>query len=92
MIGERLNENIPLIMFAKGEEVISPRIGYKNNRTKRKMRDYFLDKINLSEGVVRKRIENNVYVGIDTSMFKEIVDHPFANNGSSQKTGIAKKV
>ncbi len=72
LIGERLNNNVPLIIFTKGEEVISPRIGYKNNRTKRKMRDYFLDKTNLSEGI-RKRIENNVYVGLDTSMFEEIV-------------------
>lgn len=72
LIGEKLKENIPLIIFTKGEEVISPRIGYKNNRTKRKMRDYFLDKTNLSEGV-RKRIEDNVYVGLDTSMFKEII-------------------
>lgn len=79
IIGERLNDNIPLIIFTKGEEVISPRIGYKNNRTKRRMRDYFLDKTNLSEGV-RKRIENNVYVGLDTSMFKEIVSRPVANN------------
>lgn len=72
LIGEKLKENIPLIIFTKGEEVISPRIGYKNNRTKKRMRDYFLDRTNLSEDV-RKRIENNVYVGLDTSMFKEIV-------------------
>lgn len=78
LIGQRLNDNIPLLIFTKGEEVISRRIGYKNNRTKRKMRDYFLDKTHLSEGV-RKRIENNVYVGLDTSMFKEIINHPVAN-------------
>lgn len=72
LIGEKLKENIPLIIFTKGEEVISPRIGYKNNRTKRKMRDYFLEKTNLSDDV-RKRFENNVYVGLDTTMFKEII-------------------
>jgi hypothetical protein len=72
LIGKRLKAEIPIILFTKGEEVIDPRIGYKNNRTERKMRNYFLKKTNLSEEII-PRIENNVFVGLDTPMFKNIL-------------------
>ena len=49
LIGQKLINEIPIIIFTKGEEVISARIGYKNNRTERKMRKYFLNKTNLSD-------------------------------------------
>ncbi len=72
-IGNILKErNIPIIIFTKGEEVISPRIGYKNNRTKRKMTNYFLKKTNLSNEEIEK-ISNNIFVAIDTGMFREIL-------------------
>lgn len=73
LIGNKLKErSIPIIIFTKGEEVISPRIGYKNNRTKRKMINYFLRKTNLSNEEIEK-ISSNVFVAIDTGMFKEIL-------------------
>ncbi len=72
-IGDKLKErDIPVIIFSKGEEVISPRIGYKNNRTKRKMIDYFLKKTNLSNEEIEK-VSNNIFIGINTGMFKEIL-------------------
>jgi hypothetical protein len=74
LIGERLKDNIPLIIFTKGEEVISSRIGYKNNRTSRKVKNYFLKKTKLSDDV-KQRVENNIYIGLDTSMFKDIISN-----------------
>ena len=73
LIGEKLKNNpMPLIIFTKGEEVISPRIGYKNNRTERKMRNYFLKKTKLTDKE-KERIVGNIYVALDSSMFKEIL-------------------
>lgn len=73
LIGKRLkNAEIPIIIFTKGEEVISPRIGYKNNRTKRKMRNYFLKKTKLSKEDM-ENLSDKIYVALDTGMFKEII-------------------
>lgn len=73
LIGKRLkNAQIPIIIFTKGEEVISPRISYKNNRTKRKMRNYFLKKTKLTKEEI-EQVNENIYVGLDTEMFKEII-------------------
>lgn len=83
LIGQRLQKGqIPIIIFTKGEEVISPRIGYKNNRTKRKMRNYFLRKTKLTKEEI-EQVNENIYVALDTAMFKEIitVSSPVANNG-----------
>lgn len=72
LIGEKLkSKTTPLIIFTKGEEVISPRIGYKNNRTERKMRNYFLKKTKLTNEEIDK-ISSDIYVAIDSSMFNEI--------------------
>ena len=71
LIGERLKRDIPLIIFTKGEEVISPRIGYKNSRTERRMRNYFLKKTKLTKEE-KEKVSNNIYVALDSSMFKEI--------------------
>jgi len=72
-IGEKIRQkSIPIIIFTKGEEAISPRIGYKTNRTKRKMRNYFLKKTNLSNEEIEKVIDN-IFVALDTGMFKEIL-------------------
>jgi hypothetical protein len=72
-IGERLKQKqIPIIIFTRGEEVISARIGYKNNRTKRKMTNYFLKKTKLSKEEIEK-VSHNIFVALDTSMFKEII-------------------
>ena len=72
-IGRRLKtEQIPIIIFTRGEEVISPRIGYKNNRTKRKMRNYFLKKTKLTKEEI-DRISENIFIALDTTMFKNII-------------------
>jgi hypothetical protein len=72
-IGSRLKApQIPILIFTKGEEVISPRIGYKNNRTKRKMMDYFLKKTKLAKEEIDK-ISQNIFIALDTPMFKEIL-------------------
>jgi hypothetical protein len=73
LIGQRIKtKKIPIIIFTKGEEVISPRIGYKNNRTKRNMRNFFLKRTNLSKEEI-DQVSDNVFVAIDSSMFKEII-------------------
>jgi hypothetical protein len=73
LIGKRLSTSqIPIIIFTKGEEVISPRIAYKTNRTKRNMRNYFLKKTNLPKDLI-ENIDNNIYVALDTEMFKGIL-------------------
>lgn len=72
-IGKRLSTSqIPLIIFTKGEEVISPRIAYKNNRTKRNMSNYFLKKTKLSKDEI-EQVNSNIYVAIDTEMFKKVL-------------------
>ena len=73
LIGQRIKEkNIPIIIFTRGEEVIAPRIGYKNNRTKRDMRNYFLKKTKLTKEEIEK-VKDNIFIALDTSMFKEII-------------------
>ena len=73
LIGQKIKERpIPVIIFTKGEEVISPRIGYKNNRTKRKMCDYFFKKTKLKNDEIEKA-KDHIFVALDTSMFKEII-------------------
>lgn len=74
LIGQRIKEkNIPVLIFTRGEEVISPRIGYKNNRTKRNMRNYFFKKTKLNESEIEK-VKDNIYVALDTPMFKQIIN------------------
>lgn len=73
LIGNRLkNTHTPIIIFTKGEEVISPRIGYKNNRTRRKMRNYFLKKTKLSKSDIEV-LSDKIFVALDTAMFKDII-------------------
>ncbi len=71
LIGQRMKAEIPIIIFTKGEEVISARVGYKNNRTERKMRDYFLNKTNLSDEDI-ELLRNNIYIVLNSSFFKEL--------------------
>lgn len=71
LLGQKLINEIPIIIFTKGEEVISERIGYKNNRTERKMRNYFLKKTNLSNED-QEKFGHNVYVVLDSLLFKEV--------------------
>jgi len=71
LIGERLKKDIPLIIFTKGEEVISARIGYKNNRTERRMRNYFLKKTKLNKEE-KEKVSSNIYIALDSTMFKDL--------------------
>tara|TARA_B100001146_G_scaffold225198_1_gene247685 strand:- start:4166 stop:5194 length:1029 start_codon:yes stop_codon:yes gene_type:complete len=72
LIGEKLSTKpIPVIIFTRGEEVINPRIGYKNNRTERKMRKFFLKKAKVDENKIDV-ISENIYVALDTSMFRNV--------------------
>ncbi|WP_299007375.1 AbiH family protein [uncultured Tenacibaculum sp.] len=74
LIGDKLrNNNFPIIIFTKGEEVISPRIGYKNNRTKRKMINYFLKKTKLPKEEIEKASQN-IFVALNTKMFKDVIE------------------
>lgn len=70
-IGNRLKSDIRMIIFTKGEEAISPRIGYKNSRTERKMRNLFLEKTKLS-GQEKGKVSNNIYVALDSPIFKDL--------------------
>ncbi|OAD90515.1 hypothetical protein A7A78_06275 [Aequorivita soesokkakensis] len=70
-IGQKLINEIPIIIFSKGEEVISARNGYKNNRTERKIRQYFLKKTKLTDEE-KEKFGNNVFVVLDSPIFKEI--------------------
>lgn len=71
-LGEKLkSKDTPLIIFTKGEEVISPRIGYKNSRTERKIRDYFLNKTKLGEEE-KEKLKANIFVALNTQIFKNI--------------------
>lgn len=73
LIGETLREkHIPIIIFTKGEEEISPRISYKTNRTKRKIRNYFFEKTKLSKDEI-KILNDKIFVALDTKMFKEVL-------------------
>lgn len=73
LIGERLKKDkVLVIIFTRGEEVISPRISYKNNRTKRRMRNYFLKKTKLTKEEI-ELVKDNIYVALDTGMFKDII-------------------
>lgn len=72
IIGRKLSTKpTPVIIFTKGEEVIAPRIGYKNNRTERKMRKYFLKKAKVDKNKIDD-ISENIYVALDTAMFREV--------------------
>tara|TARA_B100001146_G_scaffold224245_1_gene241522 strand:+ start:1108 stop:2085 length:978 start_codon:yes stop_codon:yes gene_type:complete len=70
LIGQKLLNSTPIIIFTKGEEIISSRIGYKNNRTERKMRNYFLKKTKLTDEE-KKRFGQNIYIVIDAPIFKD---------------------
>jgi len=73
IIGDKLkSRNIPIIIFTKGKESISERIGYKNNREKRKVQNKFLKKTKLSKEEIEK-VKTNIFVATDTLMFKEII-------------------
>lgn len=69
-IGSRLKEgHMPIIIFTKGEEVISNRVGYKKNRIARKVKDLFLKKAKLQREEIDE-FQGNVFVAVDSDMFK----------------------
>jgi hypothetical protein len=72
LIGQKLINEVPIIIFTKREEVISPRIGYKNNRTERKIRNYFLKKTNLTDEQ-KEKYGNNVFIILDAPIFKDLL-------------------
>jgi hypothetical protein len=72
-IGQRLKKEIPIIIFTKAEEVVPRRIAHKNNRTERKMRQYFFSKTKLTADEQLK-VRENIYVAIDSLMFRNIAE------------------
>lgn len=72
LIGNELKKReLFLIIFSKGEEVISPRAAYKNSRTERKIRNYFLNKTSLNE-TEKKSVNEKIFVSVDSNMFGNI--------------------
>lgn len=72
LIGERLKKGTRLILFTRGDE-INKRIGYKNARTERIMKNYFLNKTTLT-AEEKLKVENNIYIGVNTNMFNNLKD------------------
>ncbi|MEQ1103402.1 AbiH family protein [Acinetobacter ursingii] len=64
---KNLNRNIKVIIFYKGEEY-SPRFGHRVVRTQRNIKNYFLEKLDLTIDE-RKIFENNVYIAVNSEMF-----------------------
>ncbi|WP_412464377.1 AbiH family protein [Flavobacterium mekongense] len=67
LIGEQLRKGCQLVIFTKGEE-ISRRWGYKKAQKEREMKDYFLNKTDLTDDE-KLKFQNNIYVGVNTELF-----------------------
>jgi hypothetical protein len=69
LIGERLKQNnVRLIIFYKGEKVISELDGYKIRREDAVVKDLFLSKTNLNEAE-KQIVDERVLIGCDTDIF-----------------------
>ncbi len=70
LIGERLKSECHLIIFSKGAE-IPARIRHIQRRAETTIRNYFLNKTNLSEEE-KKAVEDKIYIGFNSQMFDGI--------------------
>lgn len=71
LIGERLKSDCNLIIFSKGAE-IPPRIRHMQARAERTIRNFFLDKTNLTEKEM-ENIKEKIFIGLNTGMFDGIM-------------------
>lgn len=69
-IGEQIKIGIKVIIFSKGEE-IKERFAQRKARNQRSIKKLFLDKTNLTKEE-KEKFEENIYVGINSNMFKNI--------------------
>ena len=72
LIGNRLRENTKLIIFDRCQE-ISPRRAYKKARIERDKKEFFFGKTGVKDED-KQKVLNNIYVGLNTEMFKLIQD------------------
>ena len=70
LIGERLKSDCNLIIFSKGAE-IPPRIRHMQARAERTIRNFFLNKTNLTEKEM-ETIEEKIFIGLNSGMFNGI--------------------
>lgn len=68
LIGERLKENCKLIIYTVSDEITNNR-EQRIGKIERKIKTNFLSKTNLKQEE-KKEVEKNIYVGINTQMFK----------------------
>lgn len=71
LIGERLKYDCNLIIFSKGAE-IPPRIRHMQARAERTIRNFFLNKTNLTENEMES-IKEKIFIGLNSGMFDGII-------------------
>jgi hypothetical protein len=72
MVGKQLLNNCKLIIFEISENV-SPNRAYKNLRKERKIKQFFLDKLDLTE-TEKQHIANNIVISINSDIFNLLKD------------------
>ena len=72
LIGERLKSDCHLIIFSLGDEV-PPRIRHMQARVERTLRNFFLNKTNLTEREMEK-VEEKIFIELNTGMFESIIN------------------
>lgn len=84
LIGERLKTDCHLIIFTKGAE-IPPRIRHMQARAERTLRNFFLNKTNLTEKEMEK-LEEKIFIVLNSGMFdgimnknEKLIENPVAN-------------
>ncbi len=70
LIGHKLINDIPIIIFTK-EEVVAKRIGYKQNRAERRLREHFLSKTSLTDEQ-KEQFGHNLYIVLNAPMFNRM--------------------
>ncbi|RYX89814.1 hypothetical protein EON78_07140 [bacterium] len=70
LIGEQLKRDCRIIIFTKGEE-FNKRFGFMKTRIERKMKEYFLNKTQLTVNE-KENFANNIYIGVNSDMFSDI--------------------
>jgi hypothetical protein len=70
LIGNRLKKGIKLLIFTRGNE-ISKRRPYKSLQHERQIKNYFLEKTNLTEPE-KQSLSENVFIALNTDMFSHM--------------------